>query len=71
MASSKRKNPRGIFAGMDEESFAKLKELTSNSKENVANKKNKKRRKRSRKPKIKDKFLNDLVSNTPNADQFK
>jgi len=71
MESSKRKNPRGIFAGMDEESFTKLKELLGNSKENKLNKKNKKRRKRSRKPKTKDNFLNDLASNTPNADQFK
>lgn len=71
MESSKRKDPRGIFAGMDEESFAKLKELLGSSKENKPNKKNKKRRKRSRKPKNKDNFLNDLASNTPNADQFK
>lgn len=64
-------NKRGIFAGMDEESFSKIKELLGSPKENVPNKKNKKRRKRGRKPKTKDKFLNDLANNTPNADQFK
>ena len=61
-------NKRGIFAGMDEESFTKIKELLGSPKENVPNKK---RRKRGRKPKTKNKFLNDLANNTPNADQFK
>jgi hypothetical protein len=71
MESSKRKNPRGIFAGMDEESFTKIKELLGSPEENIPNKKNKKRRKRGRKPKTKDNFLNDLANNTPNANQFK
>lgn len=45
MKNTRRPNPRGIFAGMDEDSYQKLKKLFTDDKRETRKQKHKKKRK--------------------------